>query len=111
MICRVSHAWKTGFVTMPLLDNETPISTSYPRNSPTMPMTNATTPPTSIHIALSVGEPVKKREMSELNDVADMTPKITSRIPPIRSAIDTALVTVFHLWSSTGADQWIFDAH
>jgi hypothetical protein len=30
---------------------------------------DATTPPSNIHIALSVGEPVKKREMSELNDV------------------------------------------
>jgi hypothetical protein len=41
----------------------------YPCNSPTTPTTNATTPPTNIRIALSVGEPVKKREMSELNDV------------------------------------------
>jgi hypothetical protein len=44
----------------------------YPRDNPTTPMADATTPPTSIHIALSVGEPVKKREMSEVNDVAAM---------------------------------------
>jgi hypothetical protein len=51
----------------------------------------ATTPPTSIHIALSVGEPVKNREMSELNDFDAETPKIKRRIPPARIASDTAL--------------------
>jgi hypothetical protein len=34
----------------------------------------ATTPPTSIHIVLSVGEPVKNREMSELKDSDAATP-------------------------------------
>ena len=51
----------------------------------------ATTPPTSIHIALSVGEPVKNREMSELNDFDAATPKIVRRIPPARIASETAL--------------------
>jgi hypothetical protein len=64
---------------------------SHPRNSPTAPTTDATTPPTNIHIALSVGEPVKKREMSEVNDVDAMMPKTMSRIPPARSASETAL--------------------
>jgi hypothetical protein len=73
------------------------VAHSYPRNSPTTPMADATPPPISIHIALSVGEPVKKREMSELNDVAAMKPKIISRMPPTRSASDTALVTTFPL--------------
>lgn len=63
----------------------------YPRNSPTAPTTDATTPPTNIQIALSVGDPVKKREMSEVNDVDAMMPKIMSRIPPARSASETAL--------------------
>src|SRR5881398_2220778 len=54
----------------------------YPRNSPTTPTMDAATPPTSIHIALSVGEPVKKRAMSELNELAALTPKMSSRMPP-----------------------------
>jgi hypothetical protein len=62
-----------------------------PRNSPTSPIMIATAPPTSIHIALSVGEPVKNREMSELNDFDAETPKIKRRIPPARIASDTAL--------------------
>jgi hypothetical protein len=37
----------------------------HPRSSPTAPTMDAITPPSNIHIALSVGEPVKKREMSE----------------------------------------------
>jgi hypothetical protein len=51
----------------------------------------ATTPPTSIHIALSVGEPAKNREMSELNDFDAATPKIVRRIPPARIASETTL--------------------
>jgi hypothetical protein len=51
----------------------------------------ATTPPTSIHIVLSVGDPVKNREISELNDFDAATPKIMRRIPPARIASDTAL--------------------
>jgi hypothetical protein len=62
-----------------------------PRNIPTSPIMIATTPPTSIHIALSVGEPVKNREMSELNDFDAATPKIVRRIPPARIASETAL--------------------
>ena len=62
-----------------------------PRNSPTSPIMIATTPPTSIHMALSVGEPVKNREMSELKDFDAATPKIVRRIPPARIASETAL--------------------
>ena len=65
--------------------------TLYLRNSPTTPTMDRTTPPISIHIALSVGEPVKKRAMSELNDCAALTPKMSSRIPPASSASATAL--------------------
>jgi len=63
----------------------------YPRNSPTTPTMDRTTPPISIHIALSVGAPVKKRAMSELNDLAALKPKMISRIPPASSASATAL--------------------
>jgi hypothetical protein len=69
----------------------------YPRNSPTTPMTDATTPPSNIQIALSVGDPVKKREMSEVNDVDAMTPNTISRIPPARRASETALLMLFPL--------------
>jgi hypothetical protein len=34
--------------------------------------------------------PVKKRAMSELNEFDALTPKIVSRIPPARSASETA---------------------
>ena len=68
---------------------------SYPRNSPTTPTMDAATPPTSIHIALSVGEPVKKRAMSELNELAALTPKMISKIPPASRASETALCTFF----------------
>lgn len=37
-------------------------------------------------MALFVGEPVKNRETSELNESEAFTPKIISRIPPARSA-------------------------
>jgi hypothetical protein len=56
-----------------------------------LPMMDRTTPPISIHIALSVGEPAKKREMSELKDPASLTPKMISRIPPASNASETAL--------------------
>ena len=46
-------------------------------------------PPTSNHIALSVGEPVKKREMSELSEFDALTPKTINTIPPTKSAIET----------------------
>jgi hypothetical protein len=61
------------------------------RNRPTSPRTVTTTPPTNIHIDLSVAEPVKNREMSELDESYAMMPKIRRRIPPARSASETAL--------------------
>src|SRR5476651_1195439 len=68
-----------------------------PRASPSSPTTAAAAPPTSIHIALSVGEPVKKREMSEPNEFDALTPKIISRIPPARSASESGLFMFFLL--------------
>src|ERR1700674_611107 len=58
---------------------------------------DATTPPSNIHIALSVGEPVKKREMSEVNDVDAITPNTISTIAPARRASETALLMFFPL--------------
>jgi hypothetical protein len=65
------------------------------RSSPTTPTMDAITPPSNIHIALSVGEPVKKREMSEVNDVDAMTPNTISTIPAARRASETALLMFF----------------
>lgn len=62
-----------------------------PRNKPTSPRTVATTPPTNIHIDLSVAEPVKNREMSELDESYALMPKIRRRMPPARTASETAL--------------------
>ena len=39
-----------------------------PRTKPTNPRTVTTIPPTNIHIDLSVAEPVKNREISELDE-------------------------------------------
>jgi len=58
---------------------------------------DATAPPINIHIALSVGEPVKKREMSELNDVVAMTPNTMRRMPTARRASEIALLMYFPL--------------
>src|ERR1700736_3201939 len=77
----------------------------YPRNSPTTPTMDAATPPTNIHIALSVGEPVKKREMSELNDVDAMMPNTISRIPAARRASETALLMFFPFMNRHSPDD------
>lgn len=62
-----------------------------PRNSPVSPIRHSTTPPISIHIALSVGEPVKKREMSEPSEFDALVPKIMSMTPTARIARENAL--------------------
>jgi hypothetical protein len=61
------------------------------RNRPTKPSTVAATPPTNIHIDLSVAEPLKNREMSELVESYALIPKIRRRIPPARTASEIAL--------------------
>jgi hypothetical protein len=63
-----------------------------PRIKPTNPRTVAVTPPTNIHIDLSVAEPVKNREMSELEELYASMPKIRRRMPPARSASEIALI-------------------
>jgi hypothetical protein len=60
-----------------------------PKIIPTAPVTDAAVPPTSNHIVLSVGEPVKKREMSELSEFDALTPNTINTIPPTRSASET----------------------
>jgi hypothetical protein len=54
-------------------------------------MMDSTTPPINIHIALSVGEPVKNRETSEPSDFYALIPKIISSTPPARSANEMTL--------------------
>jgi hypothetical protein len=61
------------------------------RNSPASPITLATTPLTSIHIARSVGAPVKNREMSEPAELVALIPKITKIMPPARRASEMVL--------------------
>ena len=68
-----------------------------PRASPTNPATAATTPPTSIHIALSVGEPVKNRETSEPNEFDALTPNTISKMPPASSARESGLFMFYLL--------------
>jgi hypothetical protein len=71
------------------------IPLGLPNDKPPSPTIIATIPPIIIHIALSVGEPVKKREMSELNDFVAVTPKTTRTIPPARIASEISLFIEF----------------
>ena len=67
-----------------------------PRNVPTRPTTAAMMPPMSIQIALSVGEPVKNLETSELNEFVAPIPMTMSTTPPMSRARETILfITVF----------------
>jgi hypothetical protein len=66
---------------------------------------DATAPPINIHIALSVGEPVKNREMSELNDVDAMIPNTMRRIPTATRASEIALVMFFPLMNRKSPDE------
>src|SRR5206468_1626455 len=60
-------------------------------NRPTNPITLATAPPIISHMALSVGEPVKVRETSELNEWFAWSPKNKRIIPPASRATEIAL--------------------
>jgi len=56
----------------------------------------ATSPPISIQIALSVGDPVKNLETSELKELVAWNPKIMSTTPPTSRAIEIILsITTF----------------
>jgi len=58
---------------------------------PARPTTAAAIPPMSIQTALSVGEPVKNRETSELNEFVALMPTIMSTTPPASRARETIL--------------------
>jgi hypothetical protein len=49
-------------------------------------MAAATQPPMSIQTALSVGDPVKNRDTSELKEFMELMPKTMSTTPPTRRA-------------------------
>lgn len=70
-----------------------PRSETYfePRIVPKSPIDAAAIPPMSIQTALSVGEPVKNRETSELNDLVAFTPMTMSTMPPASRATEMAL--------------------
>jgi hypothetical protein len=54
-------------------------------------MMAATMPPMSIQMALSVGDPVKNLETSELKEFVALMPMIMSTTPPTSSARETIL--------------------
>ena len=58
------------------------------------PTAAATQPPMIIQTALSVGEPVKKRETSELNEFVALIPRTRSMTPPMSRASESRLFTV-----------------
>ena len=55
------------------------------------PATVATMPPMSIQMALSVGEPVKNWDTSELKEFVALMPTIMSTTPPTRRAREKVL--------------------
>src|SRR6185295_3062773 len=65
--------------------------------TPTKPITAAAMPPISVHTALSVGDPVKNRETSELNEFVAVTPMTMSTTPPARRAREIILFIMSRL--------------
>jgi hypothetical protein len=61
------------------------------RNVPARPTHAATMPPINIQTALSVGEPVKNRETSELKEFVALMPMIMSTTPPMSRAREIIL--------------------
>jgi hypothetical protein len=67
-----------------------------PRKVNPSPTAAATTPPSNIQTALSVGDPVKNLDTSELNEFMALMPKMMSTTPAMMSAMETMLfITVF----------------
>ena len=64
---------------------------------PATPTTVAIRPPMSIQTALSVGEPVKNRETSELNEFVALIPVIISTTPPMSKARDIILFIIIKI--------------
>jgi hypothetical protein len=72
--------------------SETEYQTVFdPRPNPTSPRTVAVAPPTNSQIDLSVAEPLKNREKSELVELYALIPKIRRRMPPASTASEIAL--------------------
>jgi hypothetical protein len=61
------------------------------RKMPNNPTTAATMPLTKSQMALSVGEPVKNRDTSELKESEALTPQIIITIPPTSTATNILL--------------------
>jgi len=57
-------------------------------------MMAAIMPPLSIHMALSVGDPVNNLETSELNEFVALTPMTMRMMPPASKARETILFTM-----------------
>jgi hypothetical protein len=70
----------------------------------TVPATHAAAPPTIIQTALSVGDPVKNLETSELKELVALMPKMSSTIPPTNRAraIGLFIYVYFSLKRATG---------
>jgi len=72
----------------------------FPPSTPKNPTTVATIPPIKSHIALLVGEPVKNRETSELNDLEAFSPQIIRTIPTTSNTMEIRLfISVY--WAAT----------
>lgn len=54
----------------------------------------ATTPPTNIQTDLSVGDPVKNLDMSELNESMALIPSMIRVTPPMSRTVDMILFIV-----------------
>jgi hypothetical protein len=59
--------------------------------TPNNPTAAAAMPPMSIQMALSVGDPVKNLETSELKEFVAWIPKMMSATPPTSRAIEMSL--------------------
>src|SRR5512134_751342 len=69
-----------------------------PRNVPARPTMVAMMPPMSIQMALSVGDPVKNLDTSELNEFVALIPMTMSTTPRMSRARETILfITVLQM--------------
>ena len=68
--------------------------------NPPKPATARMIPPTSIQMDLSVGEPVKNWETSELKESIALIPKMIRMTPPTRRAIEIIwfMMGVLSIW-------------
>lgn len=71
-----------------------------PRKLPNNPTMATAMPPSNSHMALSVGEPVKNRDTSELKESMALTPHIIRTTPMTSSATDILLFVLPKVWRS-----------